>query len=73
MRLLLDSYPDGAKAMNERGSLPLHHAAYRDAPMEVARLLLDAHPAGTKATTTVSYIVLTPTLTLTLTLPLALA
>ena len=55
VRLLLETYPDGAKAMNERGSLPLHHAAYRDAPMEVARLLLDAHPAGTKATTTVSY------------------
>jgi hypothetical protein len=61
VRRLLEAHPDGAKATNTRGELPLHQAAGSKVCVDgcwvhkvdeaVVRLLLEAHPDGAKAKT----------------------
>lgn len=43
---LLKSFPEGARAADQGGRLPLHVAAWKHAPDEVLTRLLDAHPGA---------------------------
>mmetsp|Transcript_24045 Transcript_24045/g.55794 ORF Transcript_24045/g.55794 Transcript_24045/m.55794 type:complete len:333 (-) Transcript_24045:465-1463(-) len=46
--LLIERYPDGAKAPNQDGALPLHWAVAYLAPNAVVAMLLEQHPNGAK-------------------------
>ena len=48
MKCLLDAYPDGAKAMDKNGLLPLQIAAQDQAKDEVVAELLTVYPGGAR-------------------------
>ena len=49
VQALLSAHPDGAKALDNDGRLPLHIAVEREAPVEVVQTLLAANPRGIHA------------------------